>query len=41
VINEKGLTPDVLVDQPDMEFGQAPPTPDATIEKAVEHLRTR
>src|SRR5918993_5101625 len=29
VINEKGLTPDVAVEQPDVEFGQPVPTTDA------------
>ncbi len=38
VIHEKGLTPDVDVDQPEIEFGQAPPAEDATIQKAVETL---
>jgi carboxyl-terminal processing protease len=38
VINEKGLTPDVAVEQPDVEFGQQPPTDDATVNKAIEHL---
>ena len=41
VINEKGLTPDVVVEQPDVEFGQPTPTTDATIDKAIEHLKTR
>ena len=41
VINEKGLTPDVAVAQPDVEFGQPLPTPDATLDKAVEHLKAR
>jgi carboxyl-terminal processing protease len=41
VINEKGLTPDVVVEQPDLEFGQPLPTPDATIDRAIEHLKTR
>jgi carboxyl-terminal processing protease len=41
VINEKGLTPDVIVEQPDVEFGQPLPTPDATIDRAIEHLKTR
>lgn len=37
-IHEKGLTPDVAVEQPDVEFGAATPTPDKTLEKAIEHL---
>ena len=41
VINEKGLTPDVVVEQPDTDFGQPAPTADPTIEKAVEHLKTK
>jgi carboxyl-terminal processing protease len=41
VINEKGLAPDVVVEQPDIEFGQPAPTTDATIDKAIEHLKTR
>jgi carboxyl-terminal processing protease len=41
VINEKGLTPDVVVEQPDIEFGQPAPATDATIDKAIEHLKTR
>lgn len=41
VINEKGLTPDLAVEQPDVEFGQALPVIDATLDKAVEHLKTK
>lgn len=41
VIHEKGLTPEVAVEQPDVEFGQPAPTVDATIEKAIEHLKNR
>ena len=41
VINEKGLTPDVAVEQPDVEFGQPAPTTDGTIDKAIEHLKAR
>jgi carboxyl-terminal processing protease len=37
-IHERGLGPDVEVDQPDVEFGAAPPAKDATIEKALERL---
>jgi carboxyl-terminal processing protease len=40
-IHGRGLTPDVAVPQPDVEFGAAPPPGDATIDKAVERLRTR
>jgi carboxyl-terminal processing protease len=39
VINAKGLTPDVVVEQPDVQFGEIAPTADATIEKAIEHLK--
>jgi carboxyl-terminal processing protease len=39
VINEKGLTPDVAVEQPDVDFGQPLPPGDATLDKAIEHLR--
>jgi carboxyl-terminal processing protease len=41
VINEKGLTPDVAVQQPDVEFGQPLPTTDATLEKAIEYLKSK
>lgn len=41
VINEKGLTPDLAVEQPDVEFGQTLPAIDATLDKAVEHLKTK
>jgi len=41
VINEKGLTPDVAVEQPDVQFGQPAPTIDATLDKAVEHLKSK
>ena len=37
-IQEKGLTPDVEVDQPDVDFGAEPPATDATLEKALEYL---
>jgi carboxyl-terminal processing protease len=37
-IHEKGLEPDVEVDQPEIEFGSEPPTGDATLEKALEHF---
>jgi carboxyl-terminal processing protease len=39
VIHEKGLTPDVAVEQPDIEFGQPAPTPDVTLDRAIEHLK--
>jgi len=41
VINEKGLTPDVAVEQPDVEFGQPLPTADATLDRAIEHLKSK
>lgn len=41
VIHEKGLPPDVAVEQPDVEFGQAPPAKDATLDKAIESLAVK
>lgn len=41
VIHEKGLTVDVAVEQPSVEFGQAPPPGDATLDKAVETLAAK
>lgn len=41
VINEKGLSPDVAVDQPDVQFGEPAPTADPTLDKAIEHLRAK
>lgn len=41
VINEKGLVPDVAVEQPDVEFGQPLPTTDATLARAIEHLKSK
>jgi len=37
-IHEKGLTPDVAVEQPNPEFGQPVAATDATLEKAIEAL---
>jgi carboxyl-terminal processing protease len=37
-IHEKGLTPDVAVDQPDAELGIEAPPGDPTLEKALERL---
>jgi carboxyl-terminal processing protease len=37
-IHEKGLTPDVAVEQPDVEFGQPLPAKDTTLDKAIEQL---
>jgi C-terminal processing protease CtpA/Prc len=39
VINEKGLTPDVAVEQPDVDFGDPAPTTDVMLEKAIEQLK--
>ena len=41
VINEKGLTPDVAVEQPDVEFGRPLPTTDTTLDKAIEQLKSK
>jgi carboxyl-terminal processing protease len=35
-IHEKGLVPDLAVEQPTVEFGQTPPTSDPILEKAIE-----
>ena len=40
-LHEKGLEPTVVVDDPDVEFGQAAPTTDPILEKAIEHLAGR
>jgi carboxyl-terminal processing protease len=37
-IHERGLTPDVQVRQPDVEFGAAPPTKDDTLDTALARL---
>ena len=37
-IHEKGLEPDVDVEQPEIEFGSDPPTTDAPLLKAIERL---
>ena len=37
-IHERGLTPDVEVDQPDVEFGGTPPAKDDTLDKALERI---
>jgi len=39
-IHEKGLTPDVLVPEPDVDFGADPPAGDAALDKAIERLLT-
>jgi len=40
-IHETGLVPDVIVDLAEIEFGAMPPTPDETLQRAVELLATR
>jgi carboxyl-terminal processing protease len=40
-IHEKGVMPDVEVEQPDVDFGTEPPAVDATLQKAVELIATR
>ena len=40
-IHEKGLVPDVAVEQPDQDFGQPAPTKDATLDKAIETLTVK
>ncbi len=40
-IHEKGLAPDVAVEQPDTDFGQPAPDKDATLDKAIETLTTK
>ena len=40
-INEKGLIPDVAVEQPDQDFGQPAPTTDATLQKAIDTLTSK
>lgn len=37
-IHEKGLTPDVPVDEPDVDFGADPPATDEALKKAIERL---
>lgn len=37
-IHERGLAPDVEVEQPDVEFGAAPPAKDTTLDKAIERF---
>ena len=40
-LQEKGLEPAVAVEQPDVEFGQAAPTSDPILDKALEQLATK
>jgi C-terminal processing protease CtpA/Prc len=37
-LHEKGLEPTVPVDEPDVEFGQTPPSGDPILEKALERV---
>ena len=37
-LHEKGLEPNVAVEEPDVEFGQAPPANDPILEKALERV---
>ena len=37
-LHEKGLEPDVEVDQPEVEFGSEPPPTDAVLQRALEYL---
>ena len=37
-IHEKGLTPDVEIDQPEVDFGAQAPANDATLDRALQHL---
>jgi len=39
VIHEKGLTPDLLVEGPDVEFGAQPPAADPILDRAVDRLK--
>ena len=39
-IHEKGLTPDVAVNEPEVEFGADAPTGDPILEKAIERIET-
>jgi carboxyl-terminal processing protease len=41
VINEKGLMPDVAVEQPDVDFGQPLPSGDPTLDKAIDVLKAK
>ena len=37
-LQEKGLQPEVQVDEPDVEFGAAPPATDVTLQRALEYF---
>jgi C-terminal processing protease CtpA/Prc len=38
VIHEKGLQPDVPVDEPDVEFGAPAPTTDVILQRAIQYF---
>ena len=38
IIHEKGLQPEVLVDEPDVEFGAPAPTTDVTLQRALQYF---
>jgi carboxyl-terminal processing protease len=40
-LHEKGLEPTVAVDEPDVDFGQMPPTDDPVLQKALERLNEK
>jgi carboxyl-terminal processing protease len=40
-LHERGLEPKVAVDEPSVDFGQAPPTNDPVLEKAIEQVAAR
>jgi carboxyl-terminal processing protease len=40
-LHEKGLEPTVVVDEPDVDFGQTPPPGDPVLEKALERFTTK
>ena len=40
-IHEAGLTPDIDIEQPEVEFGDTAPMPDETLRRALEHLAAR
>jgi len=39
IIQGRGLTPDLGVDEPDLDFDQPPPTKDAILDAAIERIR--
>jgi carboxyl-terminal processing protease len=40
-IHERGLKPDVEVEQPEVDFGTVPPTTDSTLQRAIEQFTRR